>query len=204
MKWNKSNRSNSTKAPTTVAPELCLHYPQIPLIITMNNWNASPVLQTNEVAGKYTPKDDDRPPEQRQPEPKNQFLAGDLQKIRRSNHTSEQHHRQDAMDDDEHDEIIKGLLYPGLEDSTTSCEFFDDDYELAQSAVVRTSLSAAAPLRGDSSYSGFSDNHAVHRRSTFDALLASFNDGNDDSYEASYFAAMGRPYADASNQKLGR
>jgi hypothetical protein len=167
----------------------------------MNNWNTSPILQTNEIAGKYTPKGDPSLRDSK-PEVKHQFLAEDLQKIRRSNHSSHQQHREDAMDDDEHDDIIKGLLYPGLEDSAFDCEFFDDDYEVAQDAV-RTNSNSAATI-GTSSYSDIAnDDHAVHRRSTVDPF-ASLNENNDDSYQASYYASMGRPYSDLSSQKLRR
>lgn len=169
----------------------------------MNNWNTSPVLQTNEVAGKFTPKEVS--PQDSKPEAKHQLIAEDLQKIRRSNHSSHQQHRLDAMADEEHDGVIKGLLYPGLEESVNDFDFFDDDYEAAQDAVRTSSSSVlASGTIGNSSYSGASDNHAVHRRSTFDALASLNDDVNDDSYEASYYASMGRPYSDLTSQKLRR
>jgi len=193
----------------------------------MNNWDCSPITQTNEVARKFTPKDDLSPLDGKpsSKELKHQLLAEDLQKIRRSNHSSHQQHRQDAMDDDEHDGIIKGLLYPGLEDSTYDCDFFDDDYHAALDAVRTNEQLMRASNYYSSSHSNDynhhrhnynnstnnnnhdiddDDNHAVHhRRSALDAL-ASLNDTMDDSYETSFFASMGRPYADLSHQKLRR
>lgn len=170
----------------------------------MNNWDCSPITQTNEVARKFTPKDDTSPLDSKplSKELKQQLLAEDLQKIRRSNHSAHQQHRQDAMDDDEHDGIIKGLLYPGLEDSTNDCDFFEEDYHSAQEAVRLGSTTTNAERRGTSNYVHADDNHAIHRRSTFDAF-SSMSD-QIDSYETSYFASMGRPYSDLSQQKLRR
>lgn len=163
----------------------------------MNHWSTSPIGQTNEVARQATPKDDISPSDciQSTKDVKQKFFGEDLQKIRRSNHSSHQQHRQDAMDDDEHDGIIKGLLYPGLEDSAVDCDFFDEDYEVAIDAV-RSSSVAATTGNSDAT-----DNHALHRRS-FDA----FGDleEEEDSYLASYYASMGRPYSDLSHQKLRR
>ena len=167
----------------------------------MNNWDSSPITQTNEVARKFTPKEDsplDCKPSSK--EVRHQLLAEDLQKIRRSNHSShQQHHRQeDAMDDDEHDGIIKGLLYPGLEDSSDDCDFFEEDYHEAQSAVRGLSGSTARAM--NLSASDAEDNHARHRRTAFDSFANL--DSPMDSYEASFLASMGRPYSDRSHQKL--
>ncbi len=171
----------------------------------MNNWDSSPITQTNEVARKFTPKDDSSPLDSKpsSKEMKHQLLADDLQKIRRSNHSSHQNHRQDAMEDDEHDGIIKGLLYPGLEDSLDDCDFFEDDYHAAQNVVQsRGSNNRNTENTRTSNFSHAEDNHAIHRRSTFDDF-GSMND-EFDSYESSFFASMGRPYADLSHQKLSR
>lgn len=168
----------------------------------MNQGTISPIVQTNETAGKGTPKDAS-PQDNQSKSSKYQFLAGDLQKIRRSNHsTSKGQDRSDAMDDDEHDGIIKGLLYPGLEDLDDQYDFFEEDYEMAQDAVP------AVPRTLDAmSFSGPTslDNHAIHHRS-----LNSFNDMDEDrtnesnSFYSDYFSSMGRPYSDLSSQKLGR
>ena len=171
----------------------------------MNNWDISPITQTNEVA-KYTPKEDsplDCKPSSK--EARNQLLADDLQKIRRSNHSAhQQHHRQeDAMDDDEHDGIIKGLLYPGLEDSSVDCDFFEEDYHEAQSAVrgVQGSTAHDMSMTRVAHYaSGADDNRAIHRRTALDSFASL--DSPMDSYEASFLASMGRPYSDRSHQKL--
>jgi len=157
-------------------------------------------MQTNEVARQCTPKDG-ASPEDGKPsnkDLKHQMFAEELQKIRKSNHSSHQQHRQDAMDDDEHDEIIKGLLYPGLEDSAVDCDFFDDDYQEAQEAVSPDSTLAAT---GNTGFAYAGDNRPVRRRSFDD--FASLDD-EEDSYEASYFASMRRPYSDLSHQKLRR
>ena len=172
----------------------------------MNNWDISPITQTNEVARKFTPKENsplDCKPSSK--EVRNQLLAEDLQKIRRSNHSShQQHHRQeDAMDDDEHDGIIKGLLYPGLEDSAIDCDFFEDDYHEAQSAVrgLGEATSHAMAMTGISHYASAAEvNHARHRRTALDSFASL--DSTMDSYEASFLASMGRPYSDRSHQKL--
>lgn len=171
----------------------------------MNHWDSSPITQTNEVAGNVTPRDNspqDRKPSSRS-EMKYGLLSDDLQKIRRSNHSSHQQKRQDAMEDDEHDGIIKGLLYPGLEDgSDTDFDFFEEDYNAAQAMIQDSNReSAAAASSGNSVYSDLADNHAIHRR-TLD--LSAFDDNEADSYYASYFASMGRPYSDLSSQKLRR
>ena len=167
----------------------------------MNHWSASPITQTNEVAGQYTPKEDDSPQVKSQSgrEGRDHFLAEDLQKIRRSNHSSDRDRveTEDAMDDDEHDGVIKDLLYPGLETSN-DLDFFEEDYNMAQSAVRRT----ADTQTPSSSFAGSTDNHAIHRRTGVNFL--DDMDEEDDSYYASYYSSMGRPYSDLSNQKLRR
>jgi hypothetical protein len=163
----------------------------------MNQWDNSPIGQTNEVARQGTPKNDENgdgdAENTKQTHTKGfdykYLLAEDLQKIRKSNHSSH-HARREAMDDDEHDGIIKGLLYPCLENSVNEdFDFFEEDYEMAQ-AVVDSVPSVAA-------YPNTSNNDAA------------FNDSprlQDDysSYHASYFAAMGKPYSDLTSQKLHR
>eukprot|EP00934_Nitzschia_sp_Nitz4_P006260 Nitzschia sp. Nitz4//scaffold44_size153857//132865//133365//NITZ4_002745-RA/size153857-processed-gene-0.169-mRNA-1//-1//CDS//3329552229//6250//frame0 len=166
----------------------------------MNHWDFSPVMQTNEAAGNGTPKEDSPAAQPaRKQDAKYHFLAEDLQKIRRSNHSSHQEKPPDAMDDNEHEGIIKGLLYPGLEevDDEDEFDFFEEDYQAAQE-VVRSSAaggSGPSPMEEDAS-----DNHAVHRRTLDISML----DEPDDSYFSSYLSSMGRPYSDLSSQKLPR
>jgi hypothetical protein len=153
----------------------------------MNNWDTSPIGQTNEVARKFTPKDDGSPKDAKQKKDYEHRLAEDLQKIRRSNHSSHQP-RDEIMDDDEHDGIIKGLLYPGLEDLDDDLDFFEDDYQMAQAAVrdVPPSRAQAFPSRSNDAYN-------EPARLTVE-----------DSYYDSYFSSMGRPYSDLTNEKLSR
>eukprot|EP00339_Tiarina_fusa_P024283 CAMPEP_0117031138 /NCGR_PEP_ID=MMETSP0472-20121206/22418_1 /TAXON_ID=693140 ORGANISM="Tiarina fusus, Strain LIS" /NCGR_SAMPLE_ID=MMETSP0472 /ASSEMBLY_ACC=CAM_ASM_000603 /LENGTH=157 /DNA_ID=CAMNT_0004739407 /DNA_START=70 /DNA_END=543 /DNA_ORIENTATION=+ len=155
-----------------------------------NHWNTSPIVQTNETARKGTPKSDEDEDGSGEAPKQAYMLAEDLQKIRRSNHSSHQR-RREMMDDDEHDDIIKGLLYPGLEESSEhdDFDFFEEDYEMAQAAVG----SAAS----DSLYATASNNNNDIYNSTprIDEEM---------SYFESYYASMGRPYSDLTNEKLGR
>jgi hypothetical protein len=164
----------------------------------MNQWNTSPIGQTNEVARQGTPKNDENGDAENTKQTKGfdykYLLAEDLQKIRKSNHSSH-HGRREVMDDDEHDGIIKGLLYPGLESSENEdFDFFEEDYEMAQ-AVVDSSTNPHVPSVAAYPNTSYND--------------AAFNDAprlQDDysSYHASYFAAMGKPYSDLTSQKLRR
>jgi hypothetical protein len=74
------------------------------------------------------------------------LMEEDLQKIRHSSHHNvarrevEETGEEDDMDDSEHDNVIKDLLYPALEEGS-SCsrnmelDFFEDDYHAAQAAM---------------------------------------------------------------------
>ena len=172
----------------------------------MNDFTSSPVVQTNEVAGKYTPKEDESPQLQGNANAKaskQQLLTEDLQKIRRSNHSNHQQYINDEMDEDENDGAVKGLLYPGLEeDMDNDVDFFDDDYKAAQEAI-QTSTSTVATTGTSSFYSESADNHAMHRRS-FDAF-ADLTGDSDDAYQSSYYASIRRPFpSDVSHQKHRR
>lgn len=108
------------------------------------------------------------------------------------------------MDDDEHDGIIKGLLYPGLEDSTADCDFFEEDYHEAQNAIVRglegtTAQDDIHPM-AISGVEPYASRAIANRRTALDSF-ASLNSSRE-SYEDSFLASMGRPYADRSHQKL--
>ena len=117
------------------------------------------------------------------------------------------------MDDDEHNDIIKGLLYPGLEEEEDGdCDFFEEDYEMAQAAVASappsTNRSNATSSHTSDPYtmntttmSNFPNNITGRSNDAFDtsAMLSRI----EREYERSYLASMGRPYSDLSNQKLG-
>ena len=159
----------------------------------MNHWNNSPIGQTNESASQYTPHDSNSSLDDSKPKAGNKYLLGneDLQKIRSSHHSS--HVAREVMDDDEHDEVIKGLLYPGLEDSTNSFDFFEEDYEMAQQAVQETS-SSQAPAAASASYPNSNNTNSSYNQPP----------RLQDSYYASYYSSMGRPYSDLSSEKLHR
>ncbi|KAG7369671.1 hypothetical protein IV203_027417 [Nitzschia inconspicua] len=85
------------------------------------------------------------------------FLIGeDLQKIRHSSHRnraqvgaeeSDGDDEDDNMDDSDHDNVIKDLLYPALEEGSSRSrnmdfDFFEDDYQAAL-AAMNTSGSTA-------------------------------------------------------------
>lgn len=192
----------------------------------MNHWDFSPVGNTNEVArkkGTPTQELDGGSPNNFKNDDKYKYLVGTeerLEKLRRSSHhrhSSHQHRsnhatrRVDAMDDDEHNGIIKGLLYPGLEEENDEgeCDFFEEDYEMAQAAVA----SAPPPsMNIDESMSTSyfnTSNTDPNRNNSFantSALLSRIEREmqQSSSYERSYYASMGRPYSDVTNEKLGR
>jgi hypothetical protein len=154
-----------------------------------NHWNTSPINQTNETARKGTPKlgDSGNGDVSKQTDYK-YMLAEDLQKIRRSNHSSH-HGRREMMDDDDHDEIMKGLLYPRLEESSENddFDFFEEDYDMAQAAV------GSVPASDSANTSNNNDMYNPPPRIEEEM-----------SYYDSYYASMGRPYSDLTNEKLGR
>ena len=158
----------------------------------MNHFN-SPISQTNEVARQYTPVQDDGD-NQEDGKPKaveyKCLLAEDLQKIRRSNHSSHHIRREVADEEDEHDEFIKGLLYPRLEaSSTTSIEFFDDDAAVSQSQNRPSTSDVAA-------YPSTSNNHRANNEPS---QLRGYTN-----YHAHYFAPMSDKYSDVTSEKLRR
>lgn len=107
------------------------------------------------------------------------------------------------MDDDEHDGIIKGLLYPGLEDSAADCDFFEEDYHEAQNAVRGLEGTTAHDEIHPMAITGvaqYASSAMDNRRTALDSF-ASLNSSRE-SYEDSFLASMGRPYADRSHQKL--
>jgi hypothetical protein len=181
----------------------------------MNNWDISPVLQTNEVARRTPPNSDDSTKtsatsKRNGKHPQHQLLGeDDLQKIRRSSHSinieSDIMDRMEEGDDDGNDMVLDNLRYPCLEATRhlrdVDCDFFEDDYFAAQEAV-RLNASIAGSLDNSSQYFHFSDdnNHATHRR-TFDA----FADLEDDlaTYEALHFPSL-RRQTDVTSQKLRR
>ena len=106
------------------------------------------------------------------------------------------------MSNSEHDGIIKGLLYPGLEDSQMledsqlDTDFFEEDYEMAMSTMEQQRQEVQTQHSSVPRVSPQNESN-VDR---YNPDLRSSNQSN--SYQSSYFAAMGRPYSDLSNQKL--
>ena len=180
----------------------------------MNNWDTSPVLQTNEVARRVTPNSEDSAKPAGHSldgtrDPKKNLLIGteDLQKIRRSNHsTGSLDMDRDAMEC-ENDASLDRLMYPGLESSMldvrrdVDCDFFEDDYFAAQEAV-RLNESISSCLDHSSRFALGSDdnNHAVHRR-TFDAFASLEDDLA--VYESRQYGSL-RRQPDVTQQKLRR
>jgi hypothetical protein len=124
------------------------------------NVGDSPVGLTNEVAGGYTPTHDSTGPAgNKKLLQKSLYRLGeDLEKIRRSNHSSHRAAAAEMMEESEHDTVIKDLLYPALEESEEdsfnnhmSMEFFEDDYAQAQAAAGATGQTSA--MSGPSSAS---------------------------------------------------
>jgi hypothetical protein len=167
----------------------------------MNHFN-SPIIQTNQVAQRYTPQlnDDGDNQDDNDSKPKASdykcFLAEDLQKIRRSSHhnNNSSHARHEIMDvDDEHDDFIKGLMYPRLEESDSNLEFFDDFYEeempLADTTAPPSSSTTA-------SYPNSSNNN-----SSYNPPQRFQN--SQSNIRAAYFAPMSDRY-DFTSEKLMR
>lgn len=171
----------------------------------MNHWSTSPIGETNETVRKITPNFDDSVSSMKGDSKQSSMnfkclMTEDLQKIKRSNHSG--HQAQDLMGDTEHDGIIKGMLYPGLENSTNDemdFDFFDEDYQNAQEAVRDHPPTRSTP--GVASLPNSSNSS-----STFNNLASdsSAQLQNDNSYYASYYSSMGRPYSDLSGEKLRR
>ena len=112
----------------------------------------SPAEQTNEVARASAQPETSTSPtntKKKAAYESKYLLAEDLQKIRRSNHSSH-HARREVMDDndEDHDAFIKGLMYPGLETSMDDYEdFFEEDYdEELQAMESSMDLTNSAPV----------------------------------------------------------
>jgi hypothetical protein len=143
----------------------------------MNHGDKSPVGQGNaRNLLKVTGSAGSPPNDSRQTNNYKYLVEEDLQKLRNSDHNHTQ-----AMDEDdtEHDEIIKHLLYPGIEqnDDDDLDEFFDAEYEGAQTAV-NNAVTAAAP-----------SNNAL-------------NSDNSDSQRSRH--RLGNKYSDLVGEKLQR
>jgi hypothetical protein len=162
----------------------------------MNNFN-SPILQTNQVAQRYTPQVEDEDNQDNDSKPKASeykcLLAEDLQKIRRSSHHNNSHHaRHETMDvDDEHDDFIKGLIYPRLEESDANLEFFDDFYE-----EETPSADITAPSSTTASYPNGSNGNSSYTSPQRHLT-------NQSNIRAAYFAPMSDRY-DFTAEKLRR
>ena len=145
-------------------------------------------------------------------------MSEDLEKLRRSSHhmRNSSHHlrnattarrprhqesHEDAMGDAEHDEIVKGLLYPGLEEEGDDVDNMDDSDEFGCDDFFEEDLAMAQAAVSNSRGSGGSSRTSP---SSIADLLNNTSPPMMSSYERSYFATMGRPYSDLTNEKLGR
>ena len=110
------------------------------------------------------------------------------------------------MDDDEHDDIVKGLLYPGIQEDSENddldCDFFEEDLEMAEAAVRNTDTHPPFTSDGTSSYTNNIDN-STSSNNTY-SIPPIINEREMSVYERNYFATMGRRYYDLTNEKLGR
>jgi hypothetical protein len=135
----------------------------------MNHSNFSPGQPNEAVGKKVTPssrnsmEEDDTcgsdPGSKKQSVGSRFLLSEDLQKIKHSSHRnaargeSSSEEGDEDMDDNDHNHVMKDLLYPALEGSSSrnmEFDFFEEDYNAAQqaamnSSVASTSLAAAAP-----------------------------------------------------------
>lgn len=153
----------------------------------MNHGDKSPVGAGNETSRKrLTRPDGTTPPnnnDKRQTNNYKYLIAEDLQKLRRSNHSSHQARARgtDDMQESDHDNVIKGLLYPGIEQSENSnADFFEDDYMTAQEAVNQNSTSSSSMAVSEDA----SNTNRDHRRQRYPPARSE--------------------YADLAAQKLGR
>jgi hypothetical protein len=163
----------------------------------MNNFN-SPIIQTNQVAQRYTPQEHDGDNQDSGSKPYASdykcLLAEDLQKIRRSSHHNNSHHaRHEIMDDDDdHDDFIRGLMYPRLEESDSNLEFYDDFCE----EEMPSPETSNAPLSTTPFYPNSSNNNSSYNPpQRFQS--------NESNMRAVYFAPMSDRY-DFTAEKLRR
>lgn len=134
----------------------------------MNHQMNSPADQTNEVATRANAElGANASPTSNKKKPAYEskyMLAEDLQKIRRSNHSSH-HARREVMDDndEDHDAFIKGLMYPGLETTMDDYEeFFEEDYDeelIAMESSMDLTNSAPGAVPSVASYPNTSNSN---------------------------------------------
>ena len=171
----------------------------------MNYFN-SPIIQTNEVARHYSPnQDDDGDIQEEDKKPKAYeykcLLAEDLQKIRRSNHSSHVRREVREHQEEEHDDFIKGLLYPGLEESNSHMDFFeDDDEEVSQTTAAHASASTSENILSGvvpTYTSNISNNHSLYNAppSLSSSRLQDFSP---------YYYPRTEKYSDLGSEKMRR
>jgi hypothetical protein len=175
------------------------------------NHCSSPVAQTNEVARNQTAKPTNSATlsndgKKRPAYESKYLLAEELQKIRRSNHSSH-HARREVADenDDDHDAFIKGLMYPGLEAPMDDGEFFEEDYDeelLAFNSsmdVTNAAAAAAASVPPVASYPNASNSNPMYSE---DSRLQA--DYYCNLYSSAYYPRPRDDYPDLANEKLRR
>lgn len=184
----------------------------------MNHGNDSPIGLTNEVAGGYTPTQDSAGNGTTGSSNKKQainsrflLMGEDLEKIRRSSH-SVHYSTDEMMEDAEHDSIIKDLLYPALEGSSSAAiEFFEDDYAQAQAAVTGyASGTGGGPLPGSDGHHRGIASSSGNGGGIFGQSNAREGAPSSVLNQSSFMAALrrggagGQTYSDVSSEKVRR
>ena len=190
------------------------------------DWNTSPII-TGQVKKKGTPKQDEdgNMISDGKYTTVSDMMSEDLQKLRisppNSNHDNTGATREeDAIDDEEHDGIIKGLLYPGLEeeDNNTSFDFFEEDYQMAHASLSSAASSSRRSFSttGNNSSSRRSSSSLLSSQSSLSSMMPppggglpshaseSSSSSTNYSYERAYFQSTGRRYSDLTQEKLSR
>lgn len=126
----------------------------------MNFNGLSPVAGNGNDSGRRFPRSQDTaasggsnmtPNETRQTHNYKYLVADELQKLRNSSHHAQRGER--SLDtEEEHNNVIKGLLYPGIEQNVPDedddiDDFFEEDYQLAQANVQPSIVRGIIPNR---------------------------------------------------------
>ncbi|CAJ1959334.1 unnamed protein product [Cylindrotheca closterium] len=125
----------------------------------MNFAGLSPVAGNGNDSGRRLPRSQDTaasggsnmtPNETRQTHNYKYLVADELQKLRDSSHHAQRGER--SLDtESEHNGIIKGLLYPGIEQNEDEDDdiddFFEEDYQMAQANVNPSVVRGIIPNR---------------------------------------------------------
>mmetsp|Transcript_9115 Transcript_9115/g.16548 ORF Transcript_9115/g.16548 Transcript_9115/m.16548 type:complete len:172 (+) Transcript_9115:130-645(+) len=171
----------------------------------MNNISDSPGQSNEAVGSRFTPAQNSAGSLDnnfnKKPSVSARFLVGeDLQKIRHSSHRSVA--RLESMEEDDQDNVIKDLLYPALEGSSSrgmDLDFFEEDYALAQAAVPRHDSASSNTTSPYSSYTSNSSSINSSANSFPSGSLGSLN-----SYAPWPRRGQGYSSSDVTSEKLRR